>query len=297
MQGLTWVNIPSKQKYIVIFVLIIFATGVTPHASAFHLEREEISVSPDSLTTRQNVFVSDLIRFEYQNGSTFPGDHLLLCSSELEGVCWTYEVIIDGDTILSETSRKPYFSIPGFDLSYGEYFGQSMKLNLTLEGRVPEEEVGTKITLLKVWQVDPTGAPLPESHYTYLKEGRIARMYTPPTPEATPTPPPTILSVDSIPRGALVFVDGRMEGVTPCTLREIGLGEHIVSLNLTGYHPWSASIDVEGGRTTSISAILQPAKEDEKTLIERIIEFITGRFSGRGETPQEGMDETGDDRD
>ena len=269
------------MKYIVSLTLILLIAGVTTPASAFHVDREQISVTPDSLTTQDNVTISDLIRFEYLNGSTFPKDHSVRCRSDLDNVRWTYEVMIDGDTRFSETIKAPSFGISGFVLSYHEHAGQSMKINLTVEGRVPEEPVGTEITLLKVWQMDPTGAPLPESHYTYLKEGKIRKEFTPPTPEPTPAPAPTILSISSMPEGALVFVDDRMEGATPCTIRGIRAGEHTVSINLTGHHIWSSSINVEGSRTTRISAILQPVpKEEGIPVIGGVIEAVTGVFSG-----------------
>ena len=269
------------MKYIGLLAFILLIAGVATSASAFHIEREQISAAPDSLTTRENVTISELIRFEYLNGSTFPENHFVRCRSDLDEVRWTYEVMVDGDLRLRETNKDPSFSISGFVLSYHEHAGQSMKVNLTVEGRVPEKPVGTEITLLKVWQVDPTGAPLPESHYTYLKEGRITKKFMPPTPEPTPTPAPTILSISSMPEGALVFVDDRVEGTTPCTIRDIGAGEHTVSVNLTGHHIWSSSIDVEGSRTTRISAILQPVpKEEGIPVIGGVIEAVTGVFSG-----------------
>ncbi|WOX56594.1 PEGA domain-containing protein [Methanoculleus palmolei] len=297
----------KEDRYIILLVFILLAAGVVTSVSAFHVEgyRERISVNPDSLTTQEDVTLSTVIRFEYLNGSTFPKDHTVRCRSDLEKVRWTYEVIVDGDIRLRETAKDPSFIIPGFSLSYSEYAGQSMKINITVEGKVPEKPVGTEITLLKVWQVDPTGSPLPESHYTHLKEGTITKKYVPPTPEPTftPTPAPTILSISSVPEGALVIVDDRVEGTTPYTLRDIAAGEHIVAVNLTGYHTWSSSIDVEGSKTTRISAILQPVPKEEGIpviggIIEGvsgffggIAEFITGFFSGGGEHTEGDMDE------
>ncbi len=286
-----------QTKYIALLTCVLLIAGVTSSASAFHVDREKISVAPDSLTTRENVTVSYHIQFEYLNGSTFPKDHSVRCHSDLDEVRWTYDVIVDGAPRFKGTSKESTFSISGFALSYTEYAGQSMKINLTAAGKVPEEPVGTKITLLKIWQTNPGGAPLPESHYTYLKEGTITRKYAPPTPEPTSTPAPTILSISSVPEGALVFVDDTMEGTTPCTVRDIGAGEHIVSTNLTGYHTWSSSIDVEGSKTTRISAILQPAVEKEEAATDGgIIEAVTGIFRGDEKTETESEDEaeTGD---
>lgn len=309
-----------RLKYIISLALILLIAGAATPASAFHVERERISVAPDSLTTQENVTISELIRFEYLNGSTFPNDHSVRCRSDLDRVRWTYQVIVDGDILFRETTKGPSFTISGFVLSYPEHSGQSMLVNLTVEGVVPEKPVGTEITLLKVWQMDPTGAPLPESHYTHLKEGKIAKKFVPPTPEPTPTPAPTVLSISSVPEGALVVVDDRVEGTTPCTIRDIRAGEHIVSINLTGYHTWLSSIDVEGSKTTRVSAILQPVpkeegipviggiieavfggggeKEEAKPgdeeggipVIGGIVEFITGFFSGGGEPAGKDMD-------
>lgn len=276
----------DRVKYIVTVIFILLTAGVIAPTSAFHIDREQISVTPDSLTTQENATISELIRFEYLNGSTFPKDHSVRCQSDLDEAQWTYDVIVDGRVLSRGTIRAASFTISGFVLSYPEHTGQSMKINLTVEGKVPEEPVGTAITLIRVRQLDPAGAPLPESHYAYLKEGRITQKFIPPTPApaSTPAPAPTILFISSTPEGALVFVDGAMGGTTPCTIRDIRAGEHIVSINLTGYHAWSSSIDVEGSKTTRISAILHPiAKEDGIPVIGGIIEAITGIFSGSGD--------------
>jgi hypothetical protein len=150
-----------EAKYRVTFAFILLVAGLTASASAFHIDREQISGTPDSLTARENVTVSELIRFEYLNGSTFPKDHSVRCRSDLDEVRWTYEVIVDGDILSRGATSDPSFSISGFVLSYCEYAGQSMKINLTVEGKVPEEPVGTEIILLRSGSWTRRALPFP----------------------------------------------------------------------------------------------------------------------------------------
>jgi hypothetical protein len=56
-----------------------------------------------------------------------------------------------------------------------------------------------------------------------------------------------ILSVDSIPSGASITVDGTVQGTTPRTIRAILAGDHTVLLNLAGYEDYSTTVNVPPG--------------------------------------------------
>ncbi|MEO8678974.1 MAG: PEGA domain-containing protein [Vicinamibacterales bacterium] len=95
-------------------------------------------------------------------------------------------------------------------------------------------------------------------------------------PPPTPTPAPTTgggkplglpaamgsITVDSRPPGANVTVDGKLIGVTPVTLDAISAGEHVVTIILKGYQPFSTTVRVVAGERARAAASLS-AQEQE----------------------------------
>jgi len=89
----------------------------------------------------------------------------------------------------------------------------------------------------------------------------------------TPAPAPTAsgrgaaetftgsLYVDSRPRGATVFVDGRSVGQTPLSLPDVPVGSHVVRLELTGKRTWTASTRVTSGQTARVTGSLEDRDE------------------------------------
>jgi hypothetical protein len=65
------------------------------------------------------------------------------------------------------------------------------------------------------------------------------------------------LSVDSRPAGARVFLDGKLVGKTPLALPDVGIGSHVVRLDMTGYRPWSSSVQVAAGSTARVTGSLE----------------------------------------
>ena len=65
------------------------------------------------------------------------------------------------------------------------------------------------------------------------------------------------LVIESRPAGAKVFLDGRGVGVTPLTLSEVGVGSHVVRLDLAGHQRWSTSIRVVAGERERVAASLE----------------------------------------
>jgi hypothetical protein len=64
--------------------------------------------------------------------------------------------------------------------------------------------------------------------------------------------------VDSRPRGAQVFVDGRVVGTTPLRVPDIQIGTHVIRLELAGHHVWSVSRQVTAGQETRVTGSLDP---------------------------------------
>ena len=63
--------------------------------------------------------------------------------------------------------------------------------------------------------------------------------------------------VDSRPRGAKVFIDGKPVGVTPLSVPEIGIGSHVVRLELPDHRIWSSATRVVAGQTARVTGSLE----------------------------------------
>jgi serine/threonine protein kinase len=94
-----------------------------------------------------------------------------------------------------------------------------------------------------------------------------------PTRARTSTPPPArptaqsstsaisrytgSLYVDSRPRGARVFIDGRPVGVTPLQLPDVAVGSHVVRMELEKHRTWASSTRVVAGETMKVTGSLE----------------------------------------
>jgi hypothetical protein len=63
--------------------------------------------------------------------------------------------------------------------------------------------------------------------------------------------------VDSRPRGATVFIDGKSVGVTPLSVPEIAIGSHVVRLELPDHRIWSSATRVVSGETARVTGSLE----------------------------------------
>ncbi len=66
------------------------------------------------------------------------------------------------------------------------------------------------------------------------------------------------LVVDSSPIGATLFVDGRDEGATPVSLERVAEGQRELLLQLPGYEPYRATVEVRPGEAARLDATLTP---------------------------------------
>jgi serine/threonine protein kinase len=63
--------------------------------------------------------------------------------------------------------------------------------------------------------------------------------------------------VDSRPRGAQVFVDGRAVGTTPLSVPDVAIGSHVVRLELSDHRSWSVVTRVSAGRQERVTGSLE----------------------------------------
>ncbi len=93
---------------------------------------------------------------------------------------------------------------------------------------------------------------------------KLRRSSAPPQPKASATPPSGragagvgSIYVDSRPRGARVFVDGRAVGVTPLRLGDVRSGSHTVRMELADHRTWMATKYVLAGQETTFTGSLE----------------------------------------
>ena len=68
------------------------------------------------------------------------------------------------------------------------------------------------------------------------------------------------LLVNSQPRGASIFLNGKYVGQTPMLMRALPAGSRAVGLRLDGYAPWSRGVSVVANEFTTVAAKLNPNK-------------------------------------
>jgi hypothetical protein len=63
--------------------------------------------------------------------------------------------------------------------------------------------------------------------------------------------------VDSRPRGAQIFIDGKLAGTTPARVPDITIGSHVVRLELAEHRPWTVSTRVASGDEARVTGSLE----------------------------------------
>ncbi|HSC29134.1 MAG TPA: PEGA domain-containing protein [Vicinamibacterales bacterium] len=66
--------------------------------------------------------------------------------------------------------------------------------------------------------------------------------------------------VDSRPRGARVFVDGKGVGTTPMQIPDVATGPHVVRFELPNHAIWTTSVTVTAGQEARVSGSLEPIR-------------------------------------
>jgi PEGA domain len=79
-----------------------------------------------------------------------------------------------------------------------------------------------------------------------------------PTPGARSAVYRGSLLLDSRPRGARVYMNGRDIGVTPLDLKNLAVGSRAVRLELDGYQSWSSAIQISTNQRSNVTATLSP---------------------------------------
>ena len=81
-----------------------------------------------------------------------------------------------------------------------------------------------------------------------------------PTGTATTGILPGTIFVDSNPRGARIFIDGKPMGSTPLRIPEVPIGSHVVRLELPDHRAWTGTTTVVSGKDVRVSGSLEPIR-------------------------------------
>jgi hypothetical protein len=79
----------------------------------------------------------------------------------------------------------------------------------------------------------------------------------PPAAEPAPASFNGSLYVDSRPRGATVFVDGKSVGQTPVSIADVHVGSHVVRIEMDGKRPVTANPRIAAGKTERVTVSLE----------------------------------------
>ncbi len=103
---------------------------------------------------------------------------------------------------------------------------------------------------------DPTLRPLKAPARTPAPEARAPQAQPPASPPKPPAATTGEIYVDSRPRGARVFIDGKEVGVTPLQLTAQPLGPRVVRLELADHQSWTETKTVVAGDVARITGSL-----------------------------------------
>ena len=153
------------------------------------------------------------------------------------------------------------------DLAFGDYVVRVVspgydvaREEVTLSSGAASQNIAVRLQRQKTAAAKPA-SPAPTTP--------PARTQTPPARSATPPPPPTTpgrttspltgsVYVDSRPRGAKVFIDGKEIGITPVQIPEVRIGSHVIRLQLADHRIWSNSVSVSAGKESRVTGSLEP---------------------------------------
>ncbi len=132
------------------------------------------------------------------------------------------------------------------------YSAESREVTLSAQQNSHEIDVRLAATATPT-----TGSTRPAPARARPQPDPPTRPATPPRPTSGTTQYTGSLFVDSRPRGARVFVDGRAVGVTPLSLADIPVGARVIRLELPNHRTWTDSRRIVSGETTRVTGSLE----------------------------------------
>ena len=188
-------KLPGPGAFLLFFFLLAFlTTGVY----AFTLS--SVNVNPrGEQAAGTPLAVSAVIDFPSAGTDTFPSDHELRLSTDLQNPHWVPVLVLDGvETNLLQESRES-MTIAGYYLSYPP--GQTVQVRVTLTGNLPEDvspgrdllnarELDFAKNIVITARLDMPAPPVPTALPDPTKKPTTKKTFTPiPTDTTSPASP------------------------------------------------------------------------------------------------------------
>ena len=104
---------------------------------------------------------------------------------------------------------------------------------------------------------DPTLRPVKAPARAPAPQAQAKPAQAPPSPSKPSAATTGEIYVDSRPRGARVFIDGKEVGVTPVQLPAQSIGRRVVRLELADHQPWTETKTVVAGEVARVTGSLE----------------------------------------
>ncbi len=178
-----------------------------------------------------------------------PGEHTVRASAEGYQALETAVTVDDGDSQVLQLQLQP---LPGLLTIVSQPAGATVLVDGAARGQTPLAdlplEAGEHTLLLQAERYLPVEQAVQVTGRNISQE--LALELAPAWAEVT---------IDSLPPGAAILVDGETLGATPAVL-ELIAGERQLILQLAGYADWQRALVIEAGRPLQLeTARLQPA--------------------------------------
>jgi len=148
--------------------------------------------------------------FAIPSGTTFPRDHEIQMTTQLESAKWNIQVVVDGHNSAQQTASGTAAFINGMILSYS--VNHDVRFTVTVTGTVPSAATGS-VTVIDLIEIDNSGNTIPGSEI--LVSQLVAGSSTAPAVTTDPplTPPlttatPAVTRSPSFSAGIGIFASG-----------------------------------------------------------------------------------------
>lgn len=129
--------------------------------------------------------------FAIPSGTTFPRDHEIQMTTQLENAKWNIQVVVDGHNSAQQTASGTAAFINGMVLSYS--VNHDVRFTVTVTGTVPSAATGS-VTVIDLIEIDNTGNTIPGSEILVSQPVAGSSMAPAVTTVPTLTPPLTTAS-------------------------------------------------------------------------------------------------------
>jgi len=167
-----------------LLLLVVFV----PAAASPMLASESFTPNPPLTPGGQQEVV---VTFAIPSGTTFPRDHEIQMTTQLESAKWNIQVVVDGHNSAQQTASGTAAFINGMVLSYS--VNHDVRFTVTVTGTVPKAATGS-VTVIDLIEIDNTGNAIAGSEIIVSQP--VAGSFTTPaiTTVPTQTPPLTTAS-------------------------------------------------------------------------------------------------------